>query len=137
MLSDWAVVTFFADLTPHTYTLDSTEKGVFNVGWLGKGHNFPTGKTSVDFRNALVTLCKNRIGLHRGFHTCHLCLVKSRDDWGQIGNGQIRIQDANGNWYVAPTMIQHYVIEHDYLPPEEFVAAVMNPQSVAEQIPDR
>ncbi len=130
-------MTFFADLTPHTYTLDAPETGVLNVGWLGKGHDFPTGKTTVQFRNALATLCEKRIGLHRGFHTCHLCLVKSRGDWALIGNGQIRIQHVNGEWYVAPTMIHHYVTEHGYLPPREFVAAVANPQSVAEQIPDR
>lgn len=130
-------MTFFDDLTPHTYTMDAEEVGVLNVGWLGERQPFQTGPTPTAFRDALEALCDNRIGLHRGFHVCEYCLRKTRDDWAQIGNGQIRVRAQNGAWYVAPTMIHHYVSEHDYRPPDGFINAVLNPKEIADDIPDR
>ncbi|WP_160148400.1 hypothetical protein [[Leptolyngbya] sp. PCC 7376] len=61
--------------------------------------------------------------LHRGFHCCEFC-----DN--ATGNGQICVRHPNGNWYSAPTMLHHYVTVHHYLPPEEFIEAVLNPIEV-------
>jgi hypothetical protein len=130
-------MTFFEDLTIHSYTQHAEEPAVLNVGWLGDGQPIRTGPTSAAFRAALKDLCDNRIGLHRGFHVCQYCRRDSRDDWHTIGNGQIRIRAQNGLWYVAPTMIHHYVVEHDYQPPDEFIRAVMNPNEIACAVPDR
>jgi hypothetical protein len=129
-------MTYFEDLTPHTYTKHAEEVGVVNIGWLEKGHRFPTGPTSKEFQAALQELCEKPIHLHRGFHVCEFCAWKSRDDWSPIGNGQIRIRDENGLWYVAPTMIYHYVDNHNYQPPDEFIMAVLNPIEIAEDVPE-
>ena len=43
---------------------------------------------------------------------------------GTTGNGEIRVVDVMGTTYVAPVLILHYVAEHGYLPPKEFVDAV-------------
>jgi len=32
---------------------------------------------------------------------------------------------ADGLLYVAPEMISHYVVDHDYLPPSELIEAVL------------
>ena len=120
-------MTFFEDLTTHFYTFDAEESGVFNVGWLGDGKPIHTGPTSVAFRDALKALCDNPIGLHRGFHVCQYCRTAR-------GNGQIRIRSQHGVWYVAPTMILHYVTEHDYQPPVEFIDSVIHPKEVANEI---
>src|SRR5262245_29187454 len=118
-------MTYFPDLTPHTYT-NAGSQTVLNVGWLGKGNSFSTGSTTAAFRAALDALCQEPIWLHRGFHTCEFCR-RAR------GNGQIRIRGASELWYAAPAMIAHYVAVHEYLPPPEFVAAVLNPVQVADE----
>lgn len=42
----------------------------------------------------------------------------------RLGNGEIRICGEGDTVYVAPTMIVHYIVDHDYLPPEEFIQAL-------------
>jgi hypothetical protein len=44
---------------------------------------------------------------------------------GTTGNGEIRVTATNGINYVAPVLILHYVGAHEYLPPKEFIDAVM------------
>jgi len=39
------------------------------------------------------------------------------------GNGEIRVADA-GIVYAAPVLVVHYIEEHDYLPPTQFLKAV-------------
>lgn len=40
-----------------------------------------------------------------------------------LGNGEIRVRALDGKIYVAPVLICHYVVCHQYLPPKEFIAA--------------
>jgi hypothetical protein len=42
----------------------------------------------------------------------------------KLGNGEIRICGDGDTVYVAPTMIVHYILDHDYLPAEEFIQAL-------------
>jgi hypothetical protein len=118
-------MSFFADLTPHTYTKRETEEGVLNIGWLGAGNPIPTGDAPAVFVEVLALLCSRPTRLHRGFHTCEFCR-KER------GNGQIRVCNAGGLWYCAPAMVHHYVTVHRYLPPAAFIEAVLHPARVAE-----
>jgi hypothetical protein len=41
----------------------------------------------------------------------------------RLGNGEIRVPGANGLVYAAPTLICHYIDEHEYGPPEDFLHA--------------
>ena len=77
----------------------------------------------------------------RGFHNCEFCAL-SWNEWGKqhpnygenaglmgIGNGEIRVI-GNSMLYAAPALIYHYVIEHNYQPPQEFIDAILTgPQS--------
>jgi hypothetical protein len=117
---------FFADLTPHTYS-PTGDLEVQNVGWLDEGQPFTTGPTLKEFQDALLDLCKHPILLHRGFHKCWFCRGKLQD-W--TGNGQIRVLGKAGIWYAAPTLVHHYVSGHEYCPPADFVAAVLEPIAV-------
>ena len=126
-------MSFFADLTPHTYTERNPEDDVLNIGWLGDGNPFQTGDAPDAFIGILKRLCVYPIHLHRGFHVCEFCHGSWDDDkWPRIGNGQIRVCSTNGVWYSAPTMVHHYVSAHQYLPPDEFIDAVTNPKLVAD-----
>jgi hypothetical protein len=125
-------MSYFADLTPHTYT---STKGltVLNVGWLDSAHPFTTGETSANFHQLLQMLCESPVQLHRGFHDCQFCPKKLRSlKAAKIGNGQIRVIGDGGIWYVAPTMVYHYVTAHSYKPPDAFIDAVLKTASGCE-----
>src|SRR5262249_25113044 len=59
-------------------------------------------------------------------------VVSDRTDWSVqidgrhigVGNGEIQVTGEGTTIYVAPTMILHYVAEHHYLPPDEFIKAL-------------
>lgn len=72
----------------------------------------------------------------RGFQECELCDL-AWGEWGEkhpdygknakwmgIGDGEIRVIGRNVI-YAAPALIYHYVVEHDYSPPPEFIDAIM------------
>jgi hypothetical protein len=44
--------------------------------------------------------------------------------WLNIGDGEIRVIGKSAI-YAAPTLIYHYVVEHQYKPPDEFIEAVL------------
>lgn len=117
-------MTFFPDLMPYTYSRDTVEDGVFNIGWLGEGNRVPTGDVPAKFVSALELLCARPVMLDRGVHVCEFCSNTSN-------SGQIRVCHSNGKWYSAPTMVHHYVTAHHYLPPREFIDAVLNGIAVA------
>ena len=116
-------MTYFADLTPHTYVKTADTRTVLNIGWLSDREPFPRGDTSAEFREKLKELCQHPIHRHRGFHECDLCpagRARAR------GNGQIRVVGRDGMCYAAPTLIEHYVESHGYCPPLAFIDAVVN-----------
>ena len=128
-------MTYFEDLSEHTYA-GRPATGALNVGWLGEGRPFPTGQTSEAFRTALDELCNKRsINPSAGHHACEICPDASWFDpyYHRMGNGEIRVRDARGIWYVAPRLIIHYVVLHQYCPPHAFIEAVMRPDAVATQ----
>jgi len=75
------------------------------------------------------------MNLFRGKHACEFCPAppKKRTPGGievpdypeeALGNGEIRVRALDGRIFVAPALIYHYVVRHEYLPPGEFIAAV-------------
>jgi adenosylhomocysteine nucleosidase len=104
------------------------------VGWLDS--SVPYRKGSIDDRSALVQrlrkLAAQPINLTRGFHTCPYCrdsATTGTEDDQRRGNGEIRVAGANGIVYASPVLICHYIDEHNYLPPDEFLDAVRNLQA--------
>lgn len=120
-------MSYFVDLTTHTYTENEEEEGVLNVGWLGEGNTPPMGEAPDDFVVALSKLCSSPIKKHRGVHVCEFC-------GNDFGNGQVRVCGSSGIWYSAPRMIEHYVKVHQYLPPDEFIDAVIKPLHIADSL---
>jgi hypothetical protein len=114
-------MTFFPDLTPYTY-LDPEEDppGTLNIGWLDPEHPFPTGPTSEEFRAKLGWLCERRVKQTRGFLPCEFCKGRNRPH----SSAEMRVALA-GKVYAAPSLVHHYVVAHDYRPPDEFIAAVL------------
>lgn len=114
-------MSYFEDLTPYCYFHPEEEAaGTVNIGWLDSRHPFPTGETSEEFRAKLQRLCQNRVKQTRGFYSCDFC--KGRDK--PHSSAEMRVS-KRGRVYAAPEMVHHYVAVHHYLPPEEFVQAVL------------
>ena len=113
----------FADLD--TTTQIARGPHVRAIGWLSVKHPHPKGPSSEAFIDRLRALCE-RWGesvraLHwpvaGGPHTCELC-----NDFCAAGNVGV---PAGTALFVAPEMVAHYVEKHGYLPPQEFVDAVL------------
>jgi hypothetical protein len=110
---------FLEDLSPMGYGSHRYREQAVAVGWLEAGHPFPQGPTPPGFRHKLGQLCQNPFVLYRGFHVCDFC-----DKDGACGNGEIHVAGADGVVFVAPALVEHYVVVHEYQPPAPFVEAV-------------
>jgi hypothetical protein len=104
------------------------------VGWLHPEHPYPRGAAPVEFVARLALFARNwgesidalGWGAAGGFHECEFCSKPwaSRRFGDDVASGTFGVP-AGERIYFCPEMILHYVTEHGYLPPAEFVAAVM------------
>lgn len=129
-------MTFFADLTPYAYNNTEPDPAVLNIGWLSADYVFPKYTPDPEFLSALCRIAQTPVNLYRGKHACEFCpapefrltpngLRLAHSQPGTTGNGEIRVEGLSGVIYVAPALIVHYVADHHYAPPQEFVEAVL------------
>ena len=120
---------YYEDLTPYEY--NSAYKGL-NVGWLDGSHEFSTGRPPKGLLDAIfkaVASGKLSRCACAGFHTCEICgtkkvVFKRRGAEIIVGTSEIAVE-YNGETFVAPSLIYHYVRTHKYLPPEPFVSGML------------
>jgi hypothetical protein len=104
------------------------------VGWLQRNKSFPTGKSSVEFQQKLLAFCFEEHTVNQA-HAVSRCAVgdncprllppvESDGRVAHLGSSEIRVIGEN-EIYAAPTLIYHYVMAHNYRPPDEFIAAVL------------
>jgi hypothetical protein len=106
------------------------------VGWLDADHVFNVGAVSDEFIAQPFEACQARAAARtRGWHRCDLCPHEDSHEpttvsWGAqslaIGDAEVHAVTSEGTWLVAPTLVLHYVTAHDYLPPPEFVQAILD-----------
>jgi hypothetical protein len=130
---------YFKDLSPYenSWNSDKLAVSVLHVGWL-EDKEFEKGETSQEFKDKLFQFCldQNLIAIMRGFQECIFCGL-SWSEWGKkhpdygpdahwmsLGDGEIRVI-GKSVIYGAPALIYHYVVEHKYKPPQEFIDAVL------------
>jgi hypothetical protein len=131
-------VASFADLSPYSYLPETVPPGaaVRNVGWLGPDSVFPRGASAKEFTDALLELCTRHASARtRGWHSCELeheegqipypFMVRAGAEPVPLGGAEVRVLSEDGGWLAAPDLVYHYVVDHDYLPPREFVAGVL------------
>ena len=58
-----------------------------------------------------------------GFHTCPFC-DGTRGRYLNTSSGDTTITDAEGTRWQFPDMLPHYIADHGYLPPAEFLHAI-------------
>jgi hypothetical protein len=115
-------MSFFPDMGCDTQV--ATGDHVRAVGWLHPDHPFPKGEVQAEFLTRLKEFAARSddsakalyFGAFGGFHTCEFC-----ERAHGIGNFGVPCGDL---LFVAPEMVVHYVEEHGYRPPAEFVAAM-------------
>jgi hypothetical protein len=127
---------FYRDLTRYEYARAEPQPNILNVGWLSLEHSFPQSAPDSRFVDVLRRLVASPTNLFRGSHLCEFCPPPPRKlsaggmpmldpRPGTTGNGEIRVQGADGVTFVAPVLILHYVTEHHYSPAPQFVDAVL------------
>jgi hypothetical protein len=133
----------FPDLTPYSYYVEASDVPAINIGWLDSAHDFAKGTPPKGFIDRLRVISCTRIKQMRGFQICDFCsdlrsFLKPRE-WsdqdkafyhscfadGRFSSAEIRVIGLNGRIYASPVMLAHYVEAHHYLPPQEFIDAVM------------
>jgi hypothetical protein len=68
-----------------------------------------------------------------GYHQCPFCPAypareRINGELASLGSAEIRVHGPTAE-YAAPNLIYHYVIAHEYLPPDEFIEAVLADRS--------
>lgn len=119
-------MSYYEDLTPYNYHHHS--KRELNVGWLEKEQEFQIGDVPEGFIERLKTISEHRVFQTRGFQLCHFCKEQIVDNKIKCATSscEIRVVGKDGFVYASPQMIVHYIEEHKYLPPQQFIDAVMN-----------
>jgi len=110
-------MSYYKDLTSYNYRHHSKKE--LNVGWLQEDQPFEVGETPEGFLDKLKNFSNFRMFQTKGWQSCHFC------DENEHSSNEIRVVSNEGVYYASPMMIIHYVEAHKYLPPEEFIIAVM------------
>ena len=96
--------------------------GTILVGYLDDRHPFRSGSVSGDFIAELKHLASTSSIAARDYHECQLCSgpvdQRARSD-------RDIVLDVQGRRYQAPGMITHYIEEHNYCPPGEYIDMVL------------
>lgn len=141
----------FEDLAPYGMLAEfAPGMRVKAVGWLQRGSQFQTGRVDPRVISRLFEDVNASWGGRRfycmGYHPCDLCpnapqrtgtpvvwqepgAVDSASLTATVGGAELYVP-GNGLVYIAPSMILHYILSHDYCPPPEFAEAVLNSPKV-------
>jgi hypothetical protein len=117
-------MSFFPDMG--TISLVAAGPRVRAIGYLDRDHPFQQGDPPAKFRERLplfaITWAESArllgFPLFLGGHLCEFCEDRA------LGMGDFGVP-IWGVLFVAPTLIEHYVERHRYLPPADFITAVM------------
>lgn len=119
---------YFADMSQYSYDGEARQS-MLNVGWLDAAASYNKGEVSQELIQKLLRLCRKPVNRTRGWHRCPFCKpypVKVTVDGEEIclGDAEIRVQSENGVAFAAPNLLCHYVRDHEYQPPAEFLDAL-------------
>ena len=124
-------MSYFSELSLYTYRLDGQPVEITMIGWLDLEHPHNTGPVSEQFLERLWLYCQNPVRQSKGFHSCDFCgpewVMQEAERNGEklgLGSAEILVRSNSGITYAAPDLIYHYIVEHQYQPPQEFIEAV-------------
>ena len=121
------------DLSRFTYYSWIESQHLRAIGWLDATSDFDIGSVPDEFLDRLALLIHDPWVppfASLGWHDCELC-AKSTSSITSIGNVEVSSRSSreifvpwNGQIFICPESIGHYVACHRYVPPKEFVNAV-------------
>ncbi len=120
---------YMPDLSTYRYWKRARED-VLAVGWLSKEHSFTRGPVDGEVRAKLTQLAVHKSSQRtRGIHRCEFCAEE--EIWLQAPDGAEEMLGTAEVWipgvgvmYAAPNLIVHYVIVHEYQPPQVYLDAL-------------
>ena len=118
---------YFPDLSPWGQCpYDAHDAPFKSIGWLSKDNPFQTGELIPEVLAALRTFTKEAVSfwIACGHHRCEFCPPAGPWTLANVSNREILVP-ARGVIYVAPVLILHYIEAHRYIPPDEFIDALM------------
>lgn len=121
---------YYADLSPYEYT--QADQAMLNVGWLARDIPFNRGRIPRAAFDALLVLADSQVNIMRGVHDCEFCSEESpirmsapnERGFVSLGMGEVHVVSDDGRIFVAPSLVLHYIRDHGYLPPEDFIRAL-------------
>jgi hypothetical protein len=128
------------DLSPYLYGMTFVIPEVKNIGWLDKDHPFKIGEVKPEFLSKLKKLIFNSDGGNcnilvnelRGSYECPVCgkhklKISEEDDYFILGSAELWIPDhkIEGQYFATFGLIIHYIEEHHYQPPQDFIDSVL------------
>ena len=126
-------MSYYPDLSPYIYHARSQRANTLNVGWLDDQHPYAIGSVNTPVIERLWHFCASPVVRMRGYHTCELCsdastplVVSKGEQQLRLGASEIRVFAHDGTWYAAPDLIYHYIVAHQYMPPKDFVEAILH-----------
>ena len=98
------------------------------IGYLSIEEEYNKGPVSQNFINKLQQLWDTGATLMSlGHHECELCIDEGNYTKRALSSSEkILRDDKNKIEYMFPQMIFHYIEEHGYQPPEDFVIFVLS-----------
>jgi len=128
-------MSYFPDLELcqyHSGPFDSSRWNcpLLSIGWLDGAEEYV--QESFEYEKVLETISKLRSEFKkdfsghnfRGLHACSLC--EGSEELLLIHSDINLFIPSEGCVFVAPGAIDHYIVEHMYKPPEEFLNALLN-----------
>lgn len=122
-----------------------------SIGWLGMARDFPRGKVSVEFFNQISTWCSDpaKYGVYsktdrtRGIKLTPTKRKLDSIDWYKDPSfnklasypseyGEIHVKHK-GKYYASPLKLYQNIHEYGYLPPPEFIEAVLEGELIDSQ----
>lgn len=93
------------------------------VGWLENGKEFTTGNAPINIIERVYEFSRmpEMYQTYFGYHQCDFCEFVNIE----LGAKTIMIV-YKSKVYFCPALITHYMDSHSYLPPSEFIEAVLN-----------
>lgn len=128
-------MTHYPDSSAYTYSPSGTP--LLNVGWLNAWGRFSKGPVNQDLVDRLWAYRDHGTPPCRGFQPCPIC-NRWRVTFGNaaqvteiyqgttraLGSVELRVFGASSG-YAAPDLLIHYILRHQYRPPDAFIDAVL------------
>jgi len=128
---------YYKDLSFYLYIDQKPIKSIVNMGWLSATKSFNKGTLDIEYIEKLKKIIVGNDSFEascntvRSIYRCKFCKNKEvnfehNNKVEYVGMDEILIPSENKKYYFsAPSMIIHYIEEHNYLPDESFLKAIL------------